>query len=89
MEDYEDVRFKHDAAIECLTAEKISAVDIHRRVQTVYGDKCVDLSTVGAGCRRLSKTSWGKQSFREKEKEIFKDRIQKLVKRWLKCIEDG
>jgi len=60
MEDYDEVRFEHDADIECLTAEKISAVDIHRRVQTVCGDKCVDLGTVGAGCSTLSKTSWGK-----------------------------
>ena len=86
MEDYEDVPFKRDADIECLSADKISPVDIHRRMQTVCRDKCVDLNTVGAGCSRLSKTSWGKQPFREKEKDIFKDRIQKLVKRWQKCI---
>jgi hypothetical protein len=46
MEDCEDVRFKHEADIERLTAEKKNSpvVDIHRRMQKVYGDKCVDLS---------------------------------------------
>jgi len=58
-------------------------------VQTVCGDKCVDLSRLGAGCSRLSKTSWGKQPFREKEKDVFKDRIQKRVKRSQKRFEDG
>ena len=46
MEACEDVQFKQRAAIEFLTAEKISQVDIHRRMQVVYGDKCVDVSTV-------------------------------------------
>ena len=46
IEACEDVQFKQRAAIEFLTAEKISQVDIHRRMQVVYGDKCVDVSTV-------------------------------------------
>ena len=28
------------------TAEKIPPVDLHRHMLTVYGDKCVDVSTV-------------------------------------------
>jgi len=43
MEEFSDVRFKQRAVIEFLTAEKIK---IHRRIQAVYGDQCVDVSTV-------------------------------------------
>ena len=46
MEACEDVQFKQRAVIGFLTAEKISPVYIHRRMQAVYGDKCVDVSTV-------------------------------------------
>jgi len=28
------------------TAEKILPIDVHRHMQAVYGDKCVDVSTV-------------------------------------------
>jgi hypothetical protein len=40
-------RFTQRAVIEFLTAEGVSPVQIHRRVQVVYGDDCVDVSTVG------------------------------------------
>jgi len=60
MEDCEDVRFKQSAVIEFLIAEKKSFDRIHRRMHTVYGNKCVDVSTdVGYG--GLSKMCWGKQ----------------------------
>jgi len=29
-----------------LTTEKVRPVEIHRRMQVVYGDQCVDVSTV-------------------------------------------
>jgi hypothetical protein len=29
-----------------LTAEKIPPIDVHRHMQAVYGDKCVDVCTV-------------------------------------------
>ena len=46
MEECEDTRFKQRAVIEYLTEERIPPIDIHRRMQAVYGNKCVDVSTV-------------------------------------------
>jgi hypothetical protein len=87
LEGCEDARFKQRAVIEFLTAEKIPPIEIHRRMQTVYGDKCVDVSTVSVGYGRLSKKEWGTKWFREKENVFLKDGIQNLVKFWLNCIE--
>ena len=49
--------------------------------------KCVYVSTVRCRVRRLKRWSlqWG-NSFKNKT-PIFKDGFQKLVQRWLKCIE--
>ena len=46
MEEISDVRFKQRAVIEFLTAEKVPPIEIHRRMQAVYGDQCVYVSTV-------------------------------------------
>jgi hypothetical protein len=46
MEEFSDVRFKQRAVFEFLTAEKVPPIEIHRRMQAVYGDLCVDVSTV-------------------------------------------
>jgi len=46
MEEFSDVRFKQRAVIEFLNAEKVPPIKIHRRIQAVYGDQCVDVSTV-------------------------------------------
>jgi len=46
MEEVSDVRFKQRAVIEFLTAEKLPPMEIHRRMPAVYGDQCVDVSTV-------------------------------------------
>jgi len=46
MEEFSDVRFKQRAVIEFLTAEKVPPNETHRRMQAVYGDQCVDVSTV-------------------------------------------
>ena len=46
MEEFSDVRFKQCAVIEFLTAEKVPPIEIHRRMQVIYGDQCVDVSTV-------------------------------------------
>ena len=54
MEDF-SVRFKQCAVIEFLTAEKVSQIEIHRRMQAVYGDQCVDVSTVRRWIRRLKR----------------------------------
>ena len=46
MEECSDVRFKQPAVIEFLAAEEIPPIEIHRRIQAVYVDQCVDGSTV-------------------------------------------
>jgi len=46
MEEFSEVRFKQRAVIESLTAEKVPPIEIHRRMKAVYGDQCVDVSTV-------------------------------------------
>ena len=46
MEEFSDVWFKQQAVIEFLTAEKVPPIEIHRRMQAIYGDQCVDASTV-------------------------------------------
>jgi len=46
MEDFSDVRFKQRAVIELLTVEKFPPIEIHRQMQAVYGDQCIDVSTV-------------------------------------------
>jgi len=46
MEEFSDLRFKQRAVIELLTVEKVPPVEIHRRMQAVYVDQCVDVSTV-------------------------------------------
>ena len=38
MEEFPDVRFNQYAVIEVLTTEKVPPVEIHRRMQAVYGD---------------------------------------------------
>jgi len=46
MEVFSEDRIKQRAVIEFLTAEKVPPIEIHRRMQAVYGDQCVDVSTV-------------------------------------------
>ena len=46
MEEFSDVRFKQRAVTELLTVGKVPPIEIHRRLQAVYGDQCVDVSTV-------------------------------------------
>ena len=53
MEEFSDVRFKQRAVIEFLTSEKVPPIEIRRRMQAVYGDQCVDVSTVRRWVRRF------------------------------------
>ena len=46
MEEFSDVRFKQRAVIEFLTGEKDPPIEIHRRMEAVYGDRFVDVRTV-------------------------------------------
>ena len=53
VEEFSDVRFKQSPVIEFLTAEKVPPIEIHRRMQAVYDDRCVDVSTVRRWVRRF------------------------------------
>ena len=53
VEEFSEVRFKQRAVIEFLTAEKVPPIEIHRRIQAVYGDQCFDVSTVRRWVRRF------------------------------------
>jgi len=61
MEEFSDVRFKQRAVIEFLTVEKIPPSEFHRWMQAIYGDQCVDVSTVRCWVRRFKDGEWGKQ----------------------------
>jgi hypothetical protein len=50
------VHFKQSAMIEFLTPIGVSPIEIHCRMQVVYGDDCVDMSTV---CRWAKKCKEG------------------------------
>ena len=55
MASYMETRLKQRALIEFLTAEGCVPIDMHRRMRAVYGDACVDVSTV----RRWARTVKG------------------------------
>ena len=74
------------AVIEFLTAEKLPPIESHRRMQDVYGDQCVDVSTVRRWVRRFKDKELGQADLSDKT-PVFKDVLQKLVQRWRKCIE--
>ena len=60
IEEFSDVRFKQRAVIEFLTMEKVLPIEIHRRMQAVYGDQCVDVSTVRCWVRRFKDGEMGR-----------------------------
>ena len=66
MEEFSDVRFKQRAVIEFLTMEKVPPIEIHRRMQDVYGGQCVDVSTVRRWVRRLKDGELGQAYLGEK-----------------------
>ena len=51
------MRLKQRAVIEFLTAEGVVPIDIHRRMKLVYGEACVDVSTVRRWAKELAETS--------------------------------
>ena len=74
MEEFSDVRFKQRAVIEFLTAEKVPPIEIHRRMQAVYIDQYVDVSTVRRWVRRFED---GGNGFENKKQFFLKDGFQK------------
>ena len=66
MEEFSDVRFKQRAVIEFLTTEKVHPIEIHRRMQAVYGDQYVDVSTVRLWVRRFKDGELGQADLSDK-----------------------
>ena len=66
MEDFADVRFKQRTVIEFLTAQKVPPTEIHRRLQAVYGDQCVYVSTVRRWVRRFKDGKLGQADLSDK-----------------------
>jgi len=65
-EEFSDVRFKQCAVIEFLTAEKVPPIEIHRRMQTVYGDQCVDVSAIRLWVTRFKDGQLGQADLSDK-----------------------
>jgi hypothetical protein len=66
MEEFSDVRFKQCPVIEFLTAESVPPIEIHIRMQAVYGDWCVDVSTVRRWVRRFKDGELGQADLSDK-----------------------
>ena len=66
MEEFSDVRSKQLTVIEFLTAKKVTPIEIHRRMQAVYGDQCVDVSTVRCWVRRFKDGELGQTDLSDK-----------------------
>ena len=72
-----------------LTAEKVPPIEIHRRMQAVYGDQFVDVSTVRRWVRRFKDGELGQADLSDKTRigRPVMDLKKKLVQSWRKCIE--
>jgi len=65
-EEFSDVLFKQRAVIEFLTAEEVPPIEIHRRMQAVYGDQCVYVSTVRRWVTRFKDEQLGQADLSDK-----------------------
>jgi len=91
IEEFSDIWFKQRAVIEFLTAENVPPTEIHRRMQAVYGDQHVDVSTVRRWVRRFKDGELGQAGLIDKTQSgrpvTASDQLQKLVQCWQKCTE--
>ena len=85
MEEFSDVRFKQRAVIEFVMAEKVPPIEIHRRMQAVYGDQCVYVGTVRCWVRRLKDGEVGQADLSDKTRSGRPETASD--ERWRKCIE--
>jgi hypothetical protein len=66
MEEFSDVWFKQCAVIEKKKKKKVPPIEIHRRMQAVYCDQCVDMSTVRRWVRRFQGRELGQADLSDK-----------------------
>ena len=88
MEEFLDVRFRQRAVIGFLTAGKVPPIEIHRRMQAVYGDQCVDVSTVRRWERRFKDAELGQADLSDQTRSgrpviasdhLHQDRVEELI----------
>ena len=84
IEESSDVQFKQRAVIEFLTAEKVLPIEIHRRMQAVYGDQCVDVSTVRRWVTRFKDGQLGQADLSDRTRSeglgLHQDRVEELIR---------
>ena len=89
MGEFSDVQFKQLAVIEFLTAEKVPPIEIHRRMQAVYGDQCVDVSTLRRWVRRFKDGELGQVDLSDKtgsgrpvtaSDQLHQDRVEEMIR---------
>ena len=88
MEEFSDVWFKQRAVIEFLTVEKVPPIEIHIRMQAVYGDQCVDVSTVRRWVKQFKHGELGQAGLSGKTRsrrpvtasdQLHQDRVEDFV----------
>jgi len=66
MGEFSDIRFKQRAVTEFLTVVKVPPIEIHRQMQAVYGNQCVDVSTVRRWARGFKDGELGQADWSDK-----------------------
>jgi hypothetical protein len=66
MEEFSGVRFKQCAVIKFPIVEKVPPIEIYRQMQAIYGDQCVDVSTVRCWVRRFKDGELGQADLSNK-----------------------
>ena len=88
IEEFSNVRFKQSAVVEFLTGEEVPPIESHRRMQAVYGDQCVDVSTVRRWVRRFKDGELGQADLSDKTRsgrrvtasdQLPQDRAEELI----------
>jgi len=83
------------AVIEFLNAEKVPPIEIHRGMQAIYGDQCIDVSTVRCWVRQFKDGELGQANLSDKTQggrpvtasdRLHQDRIEELIRR-NRCIK--
>jgi hypothetical protein len=87
--DHSSVWVKQRAVIEFFTAEGVSSIEIHRRMQVVYSDDCVDISTVHHWTNRCKDGKPEKSDLCDKQRigwpvtatnEFHKKQVDEMIK---------
>jgi hypothetical protein len=88
MEEFSDVQFKKRTVIVFLNVEKVPPIKIHRRMKAVYGDQCVDVSTVRCWVMRFKDGELGQVGLNDKiqtgrpvtaSDQLHQDRVEELI----------